>query len=281
MTHALPQQSPPEAQPTTSEDGRRIYGTTLPPSKRIPVLVRFWREDDPEVWEFAARPKLDVTTLRRVGGLMKMAEIQQYREQQRTQRAQDRARRQQRGEQVPEAAEQPAEQALPQEVLDSVNDILKFVGGMMTDRDGVPLSWDPDPTPHVVWGTEEDRDAAGQSAPQRVQRGKDVVPPPPDSPSWVQASYSIRLPDGRIVGADDPAVSHALSLDAASSKRRWHQLVVVDDDVDLGLDAIMELVGDLVGQWAGGEEGGRPLDGPSSSGSQPSSPASGSGSADV
>ena len=58
MTHALTDGTVPDVieQPSTDSDGARIYGTTLPPSKKIPVKVRFWREDDPEVWAAAGHP---------------------------------------------------------------------------------------------------------------------------------------------------------------------------------------------------------------------------------
>src|ERR1700712_5552947 len=133
MTHALTDGTVPDVieQPSTDSDGARIYGTTLPPSKKIPVKVRFWREDEPEVWAFNARPKLEITTLRRVGGLMQMAEIQQVREQRRTAAAQAKARAQQQGQAAP-AVEDSTSDALPVEVLDSVGDILQFVGGMMS-----------------------------------------------------------------------------------------------------------------------------------------------------
>lgn len=282
MTHAMthddvPTRSPlVQEQPAYTEDGRRIYGSTLPPSKKIDVYVRFWREDDPEVHHFAARPKLDVSTLRRVGGLMQMAEIQQVREERRRQRAQQRAQAQAAGKPVPD--EEQANDALPKEVLDSVGDILGFVGSMMSDRDGVKMSWDPDPTRHVVWGTEHDTDEQGKPRPTVVDHGKDVILPPADTPSWAGGGISIRLPDGTIVPGDDPRVAQAQTLEQASSKRRWHQLIEIDDEVELGLDEIMEIVGDLVGKWAGGEEGGRPLDERASSGTPPTSPESGSGS---
>ena len=228
----------PTGLPTTTSDGAVIYGDTAPPGESFPVHVRFWREDEPEVWTFNARASADIQAFRRLGGFITFIAIQQARDEQR--RA---------------AAAAGQEVALDSGTLDEVRKVTEFIGTMFTDRDGVKKSWAPTPL---------DR--------------------PADTPTWTPSN--VRLPqvkgsndfDGSICAINDPRVTHAMTLEAASSKRRWDQLIEQDDEVALTVDTVMQLVNDLIGRWAGTAESGNPLDGQPSSGTPPTSPAAASGS---
>ncbi len=232
MTHA-------SELPTTTADGQEIYGETSPPGETFPVHVRFWREDDPEVWTFMARASADIQAFRRLGGFVSFIGIQQARDEQRR---------------AAMAAGQ--EIALDNGTLDEVRKVTEFIGTMFTDRDGVKRSWTPTPLERVA-----------------------------DTPTWTPSN--VRLPlvkgstdfDGSICGINDDRVTRAMTLESASSKRRWVQLIEEDDEVALTVDTVMKLVNDLIGRWAGTGDSGNPLGGPQSSTTPPTSPADVSGSA--
>jgi hypothetical protein len=187
----------------------KLYGEKTQAPELVPFRFRCLVDGEPEDHQFYARPSLDIHKMRRAYGLQRLADIQQT---------------------ITQTG------GLPRELVEALGSVYTFVGSMLTDRDGVPASWDASPPRTGPEG-------------QQYPAGPDYLVARPG-----EAMAHVRLPDGTVVDYSDSRVWDAQRLDQASSKRRWN-IITSDEERLIGIEEVVELVGDLLGK-AGGD---RPL----------------------
>jgi hypothetical protein len=134
---------------------------------------------------------------------------------------------------------------------DAMPSMLRLISKMIDNKDGTPLGWVPEvlsiekPEPGPVgqavlrqeWPTQGSIIESGQPA------------TPDDEGDDVTTERKFRGPDGELYGFEH--AEKFTAFEAGSSRRRWHQLMDVDDDIEVEAADLMELFEWLVGLAAG------------------------------
>jgi hypothetical protein len=142
------------------------------------------------------------------------------------------------------AAKNDPESAIPQ--------IVRLINKMLDNKDGTPLNWKPVALPVEPKARPAEVDEFTPGAVRALAdqySGGTLGGTPVDSEDDEDAPRVFRGPDGELYQFEHAEKFEA--FEAGSSRRRWHQLMEIDDDIEVEAPDLMELFEWLVGLAAG------------------------------